>query len=110
MEFLHYQLDLTNVLLVQLLIGHIKHYLLIKEADTTNVILREGFLKDACRGPVSINSLEDKMENDNGLGVDLGSHQHLELALDNDRFVTNRHKRRGGDCTSSSLYPVVQTL
>ena len=110
MEFLHYRSDLTNVLLVQLFIGHTKHYLLIKEADNVNVIPGEGFLKDACRGPISINPLKDKMENDNGLGVDLRSHQHLESALDDDRFVANRHKRRGGDCTSSSLYPVVQTL
>ena len=73
MEFLHYWSDLTNVLLVQLLIGHIKHYLLIKEADTANVIPREGFLEDVYRGPISVNPLEDKMENDDGLGVDLRS-------------------------------------
>ena len=59
MEFLHYRSDLTNVLLVQLLIGHIKHYLLIKEADTANVIPKEGFLKDVCREPISVDPLED---------------------------------------------------
>ena len=75
-----------------------------------NLIPREGFLKDACRGPISVNPLEDKMENDDGLGVDFGSRQHLESALDDDRFVVNRHERRGGDCTSSSLCLVVQTL
>ena len=75
-----------------------------------NVIPGEGFLEDACRGPISINPLEDKMENDNGLGIDLRSRQHLESALDNDRFVMNRHKRRGSDCTLSSPCPVVQTL
>ena len=75
-----------------------------------NVIPEEGFSKDVCRGPISINPLEDKMENDDGLGVDLGSRQQLESALDDDRFVMNRHERRGGDCTLSSPCPVVQTL